>query len=46
VGKLEKNEKQIVVLKEVAYSYITLINSVQELSYLRGLDSGEKLGAR
>eukprot|EP00596_Hydrurales_sp_CCMP1899_P010742 CAMPEP_0119052656 /NCGR_PEP_ID=MMETSP1177-20130426/73881_1 /TAXON_ID=2985 /ORGANISM="Ochromonas sp, Strain CCMP1899" /LENGTH=143 /DNA_ID=CAMNT_0007032295 /DNA_START=18 /DNA_END=449 /DNA_ORIENTATION=+ len=46
LGKLEKNEKQITVLKEVAYSYITLINSVQELSYLRSLDSGEKLGPR
>lgn len=45
-GKHESNDKQAAVLREVAYSYVTMASSVKQLTYLRELDTGEKLNPR
>ena len=45
-GKHESNDKQAAVLREVAYSYVTMVSSVKQLTYLRELDTGEKLNPR
>ena len=45
-GKLEENDTEIASLRHTAYTYSTLIASIQELRHLRDLDSGEKLDPR
>lgn len=45
-GRLVTDEKQTGALREVAYNYVTMISGIKELTFLRELDSGEKLSPR
>ena len=45
-GRLVTDEKQSGALREVAYNYVTMISGIKELTFLRELDSGEKLSPR
>jgi hypothetical protein len=45
-GKKETNEFLVSRMRENAQCYATLVASIKELRYLRGLDTGDKLAPR
>ena len=45
-SKAETDENRIKFLRNRLHSYGTMVSSINELKYLRGLDSGEKLDPR
>jgi hypothetical protein len=45
-GRLETDSKTTQLLRANANLYATLFSSINELKFLRGLDSGEKLDPR
>lgn len=45
-GKLEKDKKRIASMLAGARNYAKLVSSINELKYLRSLDSGERLDPR
>ena len=42
-GKIEKNKEKIILMRHNAYNYAKNVAAVNELRYLRSLDTGEKL---
>ena len=46
MGKKATDPKQIKHLRSIATQYASMITSINELKYLRGLDFGEKLDPR
>ena len=45
-SKAETDENRIKFLRNRLHNYGTMVSSINELKYLRGLDSGEKLDPR